>query len=43
VIDPAQLVGCGATFLVGVFTKRVAVKRWAVWVLPIGMAAAWTA
>jgi hypothetical protein len=38
---PALLVGCAATFLVGVFTKRFAVKRWAVWVLPIRMVTAW--
>jgi hypothetical protein len=38
---PALLVGCGAMVLVGVFTKRVAVKRWAVWMLPIGLVPAW--
>jgi len=36
------LVVCGALFVVGVRTKRVALKRWAVMVLPSGIAAAWT-
>jgi len=38
----ALLVAGGAMFVVGARTKRVALKRWAVVVLPSGIAAAWT-
>jgi predicted cation transporter len=38
----ALLVACGVLFVVGVRTKRVTLKRWAVVVLPSGIAAAWT-
>jgi hypothetical protein len=38
---PALLVGCLAMFLVGTWKKRVALKRSAVWALPIGTAMIW--
>jgi hypothetical protein len=38
----ALLVAGGVLFVVGVRTKRVALKRWAVVVLPCEIAAAWT-
>jgi len=39
----AQLIGCAATFVVGDFTKRVAIQRWAIRVLAIGIVMAWIA
>jgi hypothetical protein len=41
IVSSALLVGCGVMFIVGSVTKRVAVKRLAVLVLPIGTGAAW--
>lgn len=38
---PALLVICGAMFIVGALTKRVALKRLAVWVLPVGTGMSW--
>jgi hypothetical protein len=38
---PALLVVCLAMFLVGTWKKRVELKRWAVWALPIGTAMIW--
>jgi hypothetical protein len=41
VAHPALLVVCGVLFIVGAWTKRMTVKRWAVLALLIGTVAAW--
>jgi len=38
---PVLVAVCGAMFIVGSWKKQDALKRRAVWVLPVGLAAAW--